>query len=752
MAWKLHNFMDYNLWDAQYMSEAKTSGSIHEIHMRAQDTASMDRDREFRADEAVIPAFHPVDLYSPEAYFNRELSWLDFNWRVLNEALDPSVPLLERLKFIAITAANLDEFFMIRVAGLKQQIELGVTDLPSDGMTAEATIDAIRAEVCRMNKAMSDCFTVDILPGLEREGVYLHAYENLDAASREWCEKYFIDQVFPVLSPLAIDPGHPFPHLINRSLNLILNVVDSITSQERIAVVQVPPVVPRLVSIPGRSDGYHYVLLGEVIAANANALFPGLSVRDSHRFRVTRNADLEIADDEASDLLKTIEEQIRRRRWGAVVRMEVDSGMPAKVLRILQNALHLSEREIYSVEGPLNLADFMALTSLPLPHLKDPRFAPRIVSELRVAQDIFTRVKDRDIFFHHPYDSFSSVVEFIETAADDPAVLAIKQTLYRTNGDSNLVRALARAAETGKQVTAFVELKARFDEENNIIWARQLEQAGVHVVYGIIGLKTHCKVSLVVRRERGSLRTYVHLSTGNYNEITSRVYTDFGLLSCREDLAFEAAELFNYLTGYSHQTEWNKIIIAPISLRQKLLGLIQREADFQKAGVQGRIIAKMNALVDAQIIRALYRASIAGVQIDLIVRGICCLRPGVPGLSENIRVRSIVGRFLEHSRVFVFGNADNPEIYCSSADWMPRNLNRRVEAMFMVEDPLISDRILDHILPTSLADNVKSYELLPDGRYVRPVVDSAQPRVNSQEAFIRYAEMASRERDITDDD
>ncbi len=734
------------------MNDTQASSSIHEIHMRAQDTASMDRLGELRADAAVGQTPVPVDLYSPEAYFNREMSWLDFNQRVLNEALDPSVPLLERLKFIAITAANLDEFFMIRVAGLKQQIELGVTDLPSDGMTAEATIDAIREQVCRMNKQMSDCFTNDILPGLEREGVYLHSYADLDADSREWCERYFIDQVFPVLSPLAIDPGHPFPNLINRSLNLILTIVDSITSDERIAVVQVPPVVPRLVHIPGRPDGFHYVLLGEVIAENADALFTGLSVTDSHRFRVTRNADLEIADDEASDLLKTIEEQIRRRRWGAVVRMEVDSGMPKKVLRILQNALHLTDREIYKVDGPLNLADFMALNSLPLPHLKDPRVSPRIVGELRVAQDIFTRIKDRDIFFHHPYDSFSSVVEFIETAADDPSVLAIKQTLYRTNGDSSLVKALARAAENGKQVTAFIELKARFDEENNIIWARQLEHAGVHVVYGILGLKTHCKLAIVVRRERGALRTYVHLSTGNYNEITSRLYTDFGMLSCREDLAFEASELFNYLTGYSHQTVWNKIIIAPISLRQKLLSLIQREADFQKAGVQGRIVAKMNAVVDPQIIRALYRASIAGVQIDLIVRGICCLRPGVPGLSENIRVKSIVGRFLEHSRVFVFGNGGNPEVFGSSADWMPRNLNRRVEAMFVIEDPMIRDRILDHILPTILADNVKSYTLLPDGKYIRPEVPPGTPRVNSQEAFIRYAEVASREREISDDE
>jgi polyphosphate kinase len=727
------------------MSETQTYSSIHELYMKAQDTASEERLCENESDPSTGAS--PIDIYSPDAYFNRELSWLYFNWRVLNEALEPAAPLLERLKFVAITASNLDEFFMIRVAGLKQQIEHGVTDLPSDGMSAEETLYAVREEVCRMNKAMSDCVARDILPGLEAEGVYLHSYADLDSASREWCETYFMDQVFPVLSPLAIDPGHPFPHLINRSLNLILSVVDSITNEDRIAVVQVPPVVPRLVSIPMRG-GHHYVLLGEVIADNADALFPGLNVRESYLFRVTRNADLEIADDEAADLLKTIEEQVRRRRWGAVVRMEVDSRMPANVLRILQSALQLSDREIYPVEGPINLADFMSLYNLPLPQLKDARFSPRIVPELRNKEGIFQRITDRDILFHHPYDSFSSIVEFIETAADDPNVLAIKQTLYRTNGDSSLIKALVRAAESGKQVTAFIELKARFDEENNIIWARQLEHAGVHVVYGIIGLKTHCKLSLVVRRERGALRTYVHMSTGNYNEITSRIYTDFGLLSAREDLALEAAALFNYLTGYSHRTDWQKIVIAPVSLRQKLLSLIQRETDHQKAGIQGRIIAKMNALVDAQIIRALYRASMAGVQIDLIVRGICCLRPGVAGLSENIRVTSIVGRFLEHSRVFVFENAGAPDIYFSSADWMPRNLNRRVEAMFLIEDPVIRERILDHILPTTMADNVKSYRLMPDASYVRPEVKPGDTLVNSQETFIRYAEEMSRERDI----
>jgi polyphosphate kinase len=734
------------------MKEIPKTTNIHHLHARAQDEATDNRAQEEQSHASDPSHVVEHDLYAPEVYFNRELSWLDFNWRVLNEALDPDVPLLERLKFLAITASNLDEFYMIRVAGLKQQIELGVTDLASDGLAPEEIIEAIRASVCRMNKAMATCFLEDIQPGLEAEDVFLHQYDTLDEQSREWCETYFMDHVFPVLSPLAIDPGHPFPHLLNRSLNLVITVVDSITQEERIAVVQVPPVVPRLVNIPVRKDGYHYVLLGEVIAANANALFPGLQVRDAWRFRITRNADLEIADDEASDLLKTIEEQIRRRRWGAVVRLEVDHHIPKTVCRMLQNAMHLQDRDIYPVEGPVNLADFMDLIKLPRKTLKDPPFTPRIVEELRGDHNIFSRIKERDVFFHHPYDSFSSIVEFIEMAADDPNVLAIKQTLYRTSGNSSIVKALARAAENGKQVTAFVELKARFDEENNIIWARRLEQSGVHVVYGIIGLKTHCKLALVVRREKQGLTTFVHLSTGNYNETTARLYTDFGIMTCRPDMAFEATGVFNYLTGYSHQTNWKKIILAPISLRQKTLALIQREMENRKAGKAARIIVKMNALVDSQVIRALYRASQAGVQIDLIIRGICCLKPGVPGLSENIRVTSIVGRFLEHTRVFLFENAGEPEMYFSSADWMPRNLNRRVEAMFLVEDPVAKERIINHIIPTILADNVKSYRLLPDGRYVRPDIVPGTERINSQDMFIRYAEIAYRAQNNSDDE
>ncbi len=722
------------------------------MHAKAQDAAAAsDLPRESNGGSTGPDGAPQWDLYAPEVYFNRELSWLDFNQRVLNEALDRSQPLLERLKFICITSSNMDEFFMVRVAGLKQQLELGVTDLPSDGMTVEDMLTEIHSEVCSMNRAISNCFQNDILPGLEQNGVMLHRYDELTEEAKIWCETYFKEAVFPVLSPLAIDPGHPFPHLLNLSLNLLISIQDKITDEERIAIVQVPPVVPRLVRIPVYGGGSHYVLLGEVIAANAQALFPGLEVNQWFRFRVTRNADLEIADDEAADLLKSIEEQIRRRRWGAVVRVEVDSHMPDNMLTMLRSAMHLQEREIYPVDGPVNLADFMELTRLGMKQLKDTPFTPRIVTPLRGEESIFSQIRKRDIFLHHPYDSFSSIVEFIEMAADDPKVLAIKLTLYRTNGDSNIIRALAHAAENGKQVTAFVELKARFDEENNIVWARSLEHAGVHVVYGIIGLKTHSKLALVVRRERTKLRSYVHLSTGNYNEITSRIYTDFALLTCREDIAFEATEVFNYLTGYSHQTEWKKIILAPVSMRQKVLELIQREAEMHSADKPGRIIAKINALVDAQVIRALYRASRTGVRIDLIVRGICCLKPGVPGLSDNIRVRSIIGRFLEHSRVFVFENGGDPEVFFSSADWMPRNLNRRVEALFAVDDPYIKKRIVTDILPVMLADNVKAYQLQPDGTYVRPAPKKTDPLVNSQEAFISYAEDAYKDKTEVDE-
>jgi polyphosphate kinase len=685
-----------------------------------------------------------VDLFDPSLYFNRELSWLQFNQRVLNEALDDSLPLLERVKFIAIVASNLDEFFMIRVAGLRQQINAGVTDVASDGMDPAETLEAIHAEVVKMVSTMAACFTKSLLPALAKSGIVLHKYKDLDKKAQAWCEKHFLDEIFPVLTPLAIDPGHPFPHLLNRSLNLLVTVMDDETNEERTAVVQVPPVLSRLVQIPTYKKGHHFALLGEVIAAHAGSLFPGLLVKEWFPFRVTRNADLEIADDEASDLLKTIEEELRRRRWGAAVRLELDNRMPKKARTRLTRALGLTEDDVYQVQGPLNLSDFMELTKLDYRHLKYPPYSPRIISALRGDAGIFNIIRHQDLFFHHPYDSFSSIVDFIDTAADDPRVLAIKMTLYRTSGDSQILKSLARAAENGKQVTAFVELKARFDEENNIVWTRALEHSGVHVVYGILGLKTHAKLALIVRREKKGLKTYVHMSSGNYNEITARIYTDFGIMSCRPRIGHEASELFNYLTGYSHQTEWDRIIVAPISMRQKVLSLIEREAGLHTPDNPGHIIMKLNALVDPQMIRALYKASQAGVSIDLNIRGICCLRPGVPGVSGNIRVRSVVGRFLEHSRLMAFRNGGGYEMYISSADLMPRNLNRRVEAMFLVEDESIREHLLNTILRIVFEDNKKAYELQSDGCYVHPLHTDVEPEMNSQEEFVRLARAGRR--------
>lgn len=682
----------------------------------------------------------PLDLYSPEVYFNRELSWLSFNERVLGEALNDSVPLLERLKFLTIVSSNLDEFFMIRVAGLRQQWELGVQDAPPDGMTPEEQLRAIGERVTQMVRLQSRCFLDEIKPAMESEGICIHEYASLDETAQNGLRAYFLDEVFPILTPLAIDPGHPFPHLLNRSLNLILVVVDPETQHERIAVVQVPNVLKRLVSCDSYKAGNHFIPLEQIIAANADELFPGLQVREWYPFRVTRNADIEIAEDEASDLLKTIEEEVHRRRWGNVVRLEVSHLMPKRIRKLLSKPLRLKKYDVFHIEGPLNLVDFQTLLKLDSKHLKEKSYTPRVVEQIRNAPDIFQAIQQRDILLHHPYESFSSVVDFIEAAAEDPKVLAMKLTLYRTNGDSKIVKALAAAAENGKQVTACVELKARFDEENNIVWARALEQAGVHVVYGVMGYKIHCKIALIVRKEKTGIRTYVHLSTGNYNEVTARLYTDVGLLTCNPDFAYEATALFNYLTGYSKQKDWNHIIISPTSMRQQILALIQRETAKHSEENPGRIIVKMNALVDAQIIRALYRASQAGVRIDLLIRGICCLKPGIPGVSERITVRSIVGRFLEHSRIFYFKNGGEEEVYLSSADWMPRNLNRRIETLFPIEQPELRQRMIDQVLPIYLQDNVKARELQSDGNYVSVPVAESETKVNSQEVFLLLAQ------------
>ncbi|MBD1936590.1 RNA degradosome polyphosphate kinase [Microcoleus sp. FACHB-68] len=680
-----------------------------------------------------------INLSDPQYYFSRELSWLEFNNRVLREALDPRTPLLERLKFLAIFSANLDEFFMVRVAALKQQVEAKVSKLSADGRSPQDQLDVICQRLRPMVTEQHQHFEREIRPILANHNIHILEYVDLNQEERLYLQRYFEEQIFPVLTPLAVDPGHPFPYISNLSLNLAVVVKDPDSEEEFFARVKVPKVLPRFVSLPAaeRSSetAFLFISLEQVIAHNLEFLFPGMNIQEYHPFRITRNADLEVEEDEADDLLLAIEQELRKRRFGgSVVRMEIQAAMPIPVQQMLREELSLAESDVYEVEGLLSLGDLMSFMALPLPELKDPPWTPvvpprfRRLSEPHVehskvdsdeGEDIFALIRQRDWLLHHPYQSFAATVQrFITQAAHDPAVLAIKMTLYRTSGDSPIVNALIAAAENGKQVAALVELKARFDEENNIHWARKLEKAGVHVVYGLVGLKTHTKVAMVVRREEDRMRRYVHIGTGNYNPKTARIYTDLGLLSCREELGADLTDLFNYLTGYSRQRSYRKLLVAPVNMRERMISLIRREIDHCRNGHTGRIVAKMNSLVDPQIIAALYEASGAGVQIDLIVRGMCSLRPGLPGVSENIRVISIIGRFLEHSRIYYFHNRGQEEVYTGSADWMPRNLNRRVEAIVPVEEPeIVKD--LEEILGVMLADNRQAWELQSDGSYIQ---------------------------------
>ncbi|HEU4388073.1 MAG TPA: polyphosphate kinase 1, partial [Blastocatellia bacterium] len=618
--------------------------------------------------------------------FNRELSWLEFNYRVLQEALDTSLPLLERLKFLSIFSTNLDEFFMIRVSGLKQQLDVGVTELSPDGMTPQAQLKATADRLRPIIAQQMRCLTEDVLPKLADNGILVTPYRALTDRERRGLNAYFMENVFPVLTPLAVDHSHPFPYISNLSMSLgvMVSPEDSTGDDSRFARIKVPPIVPRLV--PTGDSGSEFVLLEELIAANIEALFPGMRTGESHAFRVTRDADIEIEEDEAGDLLRMIEEQLRKRRFGSSVRLEVASTMPGEMVRYLASSLGLTSGDVYTVEGPLVVSDFMSLYKLDRPDLKDKPFTPVVPVALRTDEPIFDILKRQDVLLHHPYDSFSSVVDFVSAAAQDKDVLAIKTTLYRTGQDSPVVRVLAEASERGKQVAALVELKARFDEENNIGWARQLERAGVHVVYGVHGLKTHCKLTLVVRKEGDALRRYVHIGTGNYNPITARIYTDLGLLTADEQIGADATDLFNYLTGFSRQAEYRRLLVAPVNLRERTTLLIEREVEHHGAGRPARIIVKVNSLTDTKIIRTLYAASQAGVPIDLIVRGICTVKPAMPGLSNSISVTSIVGRFLEHSRIFYFENGGDPDVYIGSADWMLRNLDRRVELVVPIED------------------------------------------------------------------
>ena len=675
-----------------------------------------------------------VDLADPSLYFNRELSWLAFNRRVLEEAQDASQPLLERLKFLAIFASNLDEFMMIRYAGLKEQQAAGVAARSFDGLTAAEQLTAVSATLHPMVLEHRRVLREDVLPALERHGVVIRDVGTLSEAERAAVDVFWREELFPVLTPLAIDSGHPFPRLPNQSFALLLEVADEETDVVMSAIVQVPSVLPRFLRLP--AEGHAFVMLEDVIRDRVTELFPGYAVRRAHGFRITRDADIEIAEDEAADLLRAVADEVRRRRWGDAVRLEVLAGMPNAWVERLRRTLELLPDDVYEVPNHLNVVDFMELAQLPIPELRDPPFNPRLPRELRRHATVFDAVRERDVLLHHPFHAFDAVQRLLEDAADDPDVLAIKQTLYRVGRRSPVVAALERAAGNGKLVTAMVELKARFDEENNIVWARELERAGVHVVYGLAGLKTHAKAMLVVRRERDAdggsvIRRYMHLGTGNYNAGTAVGYTDMGLLTCDPDLGADVSDLFNLLTGFSKQRSWRKLWVAPETLRAALMAAIERETEHAQAGRPARIAAKMNSLVDPRVIQALYRASQAGVDVDLIVRGVCCLRPGVPGVSKRIRVRSIVGRFLEHARIFYFEDGGAGRLYLGSADWMQRNLNARVEALFPVDDPRLRREIMK-VLDLGLRDNVKARELQPSGAYVRPRRQPGQRRLDSQ--------------------
>lgn len=705
------------------------------------------REKERDKDEKEAPVRPPINLHDPSLYFNRELSWLEFNRRVLEEAQDPSHPLLERIKFLAIFSNNLDEHYMIRISGLKRQVDAGVHETPPDGMTPAEQIAAFRERVIPLMREQRRLLNEELLPQLAKHGVHVHRYADLTTAQKTALREYFENEVFPVLTPLAVDPGRPFPHISNLSLNLAVVVRDK-EGTRRFARVKVPGVLPRLLNlnhiIPNYAEasilppGDHFAWLEEVIGANLDVLFPGLEVVESYAFRVTRNTDVEIEEDEASDLLETIEEGVRQRRFGDVVRLTVEEQMSERVRRLLMEHMQLREDDVYELPFPIGLSELFQLASLDRPDLRDPPFIPKRPAILPTGGDIFRAIRRQDILLHHPYDSFLPVVEFFEAAATDPNVLAIKTTLYRVGSNSPVVAALMKARENDKQVAALVELKARFDEENNIGWARALEREGVHVVYGLVGLKTHCKVTLVVRRESGGIQRYVHLGTGNYNATTARIYTDIGMFTANKKIGIDASELFNRLTGYGQQKSYRRLLVAPEHMREQIASMIVRETEHARAGRPARLIFKMNALVDAPMIRLLYEASMAGVEIDLLVRGICCLRPGLPGLSENIRVTSVVGRFLEHSRIYYFLNDGDPEIYLGSADLMPRNLNRRVEVLFPVSDPDLRRRVLDEIIAISMSDNVKARRLLPDGTYERVRPNPGEEPINSQEWFLRH--------------
>ena len=690
------------------------------------------------------------EFHLPEYYENRELSWLKFDARVLNEAKDKSIPLLERLKFVSITSSNLDEFFMVRVASLKDMVHADYRKRDIAGMTASEQLDRINTATRKLVESQYNTYNRSLVPLMAANGIHIiEKYEELTAEQAAYVDRYFEEDVYPVLTPMAVDASRPFPLIRNKTLNIAALLSSKKDEKHKDAVefatVQVPGVLPRLVPIPadtsensGEVEGRTFILLEQIIEKNIDKLFLNYHVLCAHPYRVMRNADLPIDEDEAADLLKEIQKQLKKRQWGEVIRLEVEASVDKKLLRFLKDELKVAEEDIFQISGPIDLTFLMKMYGLSgCDSLRYEPYKPQRVPEIEPGEDIFEAIRGGDILLHHPDETFDPVVDFIRQAASDPDVLAIKQTLYRVSGNSPIIASLAQAAENGKQVSVLVELKARFDEENNIVWAKKLEQAGCHVIYGLVGLKTHSKIALVVRREEDGIRRYVHLGTGNYNDSTAKLYTDCGIFTCNEAIGEDATAVFNMLSGYSEPLSWNELVLAPIWLRTRFMRLIARETKHAREGKPAKIVAKMNSLCDEGSIAALYEASAAGVKIELIVRGICCLKVGIPGISENIHVRSIVGNFLEHSRIFFFLNDGEEELYMGSADWMPRNLDRRVEILFPVLDDTLKEKV-KHILDVELADNTKAHVLKPDGEYEK-IDRRGKVLVNSQKQFCEEA-------------
>lgn len=688
-----------------------------------------------------------IDFENPKYYENRELSWIKFDQRVLSEAKDKTIPLLERAKFISITSSNLDEFFMVRVASLKDMVHAGYKKKDIAGMTATEQLSAINQQTRRLVTDQYNTYMRSLIPLLKKEGIcIMDSHEDLTEQQAEFVDRYFMENVYPVLTPMAVDASRPFPLIRNKTLNIAALLVSKHAKKEKdeivFATVQVPSVLPRVVRIPSGENESVFILLEQIIERNIGVLFSNYQVECAYPYRVMRNADLTIDEDEASDLLKEIQSKLKMRQWGEVIRLEIEDKADKRLLRFLRSELKVAEEDIFEIAGPLDLTFLMKMSGLEgYDHLRYKQPTPQPVPEIEAGSDIFAAIRNGDIFLHHPYQTFDPVVNFIRQASVDPDVLAIKQTLYRVSGNSPIIAALAKAAENGKQVTVLVELKARFDEEHNIVWAKKLEQAGCHVIYGLVGLKTHSKIALVVRREEDGIRRYVHLGTGNYNDSTAKLYTDCGIFTCKESIGEDATAVFNMLSGYSEPRSWNELMLAPYWLRDKFLYLINRETKHARNGEEARIVAKMNSLCDPGIIAALYEASAAGVKIDLIVRGICCLRVGIEGVSENITVRSIVGNFLEHSRIFYFENNGDSEIYMGSADWMPRNLDRRVEIVFPVLDDELKKKAY-HVLEVELADNVKARVMDAEGNYEK-LDRRGKEKVNSQLVFCEEAKAAA---------